>query len=60
MQTGVAQAKGERREGMSPFWLFLIVPASAAIGMVLTALCSASKIGDLQIENARLRKEAAQ
>jgi hypothetical protein len=44
---------------MNPYWLFLIVPVAAAIGMMLTGLLTASKIGDLEAENARLRREAA-
>ncbi|NCB06501.1 MAG: hypothetical protein EOM69_13390 [Clostridia bacterium] len=43
---------------MNPNWLWLIIPASVLFGMFITGLCAGVKIGDLAMENARLREDA--
>lgn len=42
---------------MNPNWLWLIIPASVLFGMFITVLCASTKIGDLTMENARLRED---
>lgn len=31
---------------VNPYWLFLIVPAAAAVGLLVAGLCAAASAGD--------------
>ena len=42
---------------MNPNFLWLIIPVSILIGMLITGLLGSAKIGDLMIENDMLRQE---
>jgi len=41
---------------MNPNWLWLIIPVSVLAGILITGLCTITKVSELTVENNKLRK----